>query len=90
MVTVKRHTLLKVFKIIKVYRIPNTQTSDGRPLENYIHAITHGEEYPRVHFSIVSNQKNSVRVFFHVDESRHKTDIFHPKIERIRNLFINS
>lgn len=81
---------IKVKNFLKVIRLPNTRTNRLKTkLKNYSLPLNPPNFYPRVHFITRPIKKGGLLLEFHVDISRHLSDYFHPKIDKIKNIINN-
>lgn len=93
MLLVKYKTWFRIRHILKLKRIPDTNNlKTGRTMRNYVQLMDEPNMYPRLHFVVAEMTKlrRDIKINFHVDISRHKSEIYHPRIDSIVQLFKNS
>ncbi len=84
----------RVSRQIKLVRLRNKITPKGYILENYIHMLEPPKGYPRIHFIThrgIGRNSDYVYLMIHADRKMHSEfDYYHPKLEKIKNMFLHS
>lgn len=77
---------------LKLERLEDTKSPGGSTLRNYIKILDTPMMYPRIHFVTreLPKQQRFIIINYHVDVAAHKGDIYHPALDKVKNIFANS